>query len=203
MFLLSSTELVLTAVCWDSQCYRDLEYFSNNEGYKIDRVDPDRFLTEKPDSKRQYVNLVTHDMDLRKKITQHLGDHPRFSFINDKSDVDIKNIGAGCVIYPFVSAVNCKVSRDVICFGHNGLAHGCYIGTGSIVGTFTHVSGSSVVGDFCHLFTRVTIYDKVNIVDDVVIAAGSYVRKSIDSPGHYTSTSTGSLKRIVQLDPCV
>ena len=196
MISLSDAELAPVVISWPTQCFRDFEYFCRDSGHTIQRMDPEVFLSQGVDTSHQYLNLITRDMSIRKAVSLRLGTHARFSFVHPKSEVDPGCVSPGCMIYPFVYAVNCELAPDVLCFGHNGLAHGCSVGTGTILGTFAYVSGTSQVGDFCHLHTRVTVYDKVTMGSDVTVAAGSYVRKSITQPGTYTSTSTGTLRRI-------
>lgn len=185
-----------TAICWDSQIFLDLQYFFNSVGHHLYRQDPVTFLEQGPNADCQYINLITKDMSLRKTISERLGDSARFNFIHDQAAVDPGCFGQGCMIYPFVGAYNCHVGDDVICWGHNALGHGCYIGQGCVIGGGTIICGSVRLGAFCQLFSKVVIYDHVQVSDGVTLAAGSIIRKSIGSAGAYITTSKGSLRSV-------
>lgn len=177
--------------------FQDLKALCALDGQDVVRVDPEIFLQE-TEPRGSYMNLVTLDMELRRRVSQHLDqqDFERFSLISDHN-VILGNVGAGSFLCPMINAgSNCILERDVICMGHAQIGHQTKISQGTIMSPGVIVSGSVSIGQFCYLRTGVKILDKLNIVDDVDILAGSMIRKDIKQKGRYLVNSKGVLKQI-------
>ncbi len=74
------------------------------------------------------------------------------------------------------------------------IEHDCTIGSHTHFAPRTVVSGYSKVGDDCLISTGATIVNKVKIVSNVTLAAGSTIFKSITQPGLYAG-SPATFKR--------
>ena len=93
-------------------------------------------------------------------------------------------IGDGC----FVNEGVVFNSRDEIKIGnHVHLSSYCKIYTGTIdyQDWKTHLSAPVSIGNNCAIASGAIIVGGVDICDDVLVAAGSVVTKSIDKPGLY------------------
>jgi acetyltransferase-like isoleucine patch superfamily enzyme len=193
--------LSCVAVSYNTTTFTDLEYNLAEAGIKLHRVDPGDFLSLPPDYSNQYINLVIRDLTEREQVSNYLDQHnlSRFSFIHDTSTVWVKNLGKGLFVYPYtLITTNIIVGNDVIFQGHTGIAHQVQIGTGSIIGGFNMISGSTVIGKFCLLYIRVSVYDKINICDRVVIGADSIIRKDITESGTYSTIFNQKTIKIVE-----
>lgn len=178
------------AVSYETTTYNDLKFLLGNQGIKLVRIDPNTFVNTIPDSSALYVNIVIQDLDLRKKVTETIDKHglSRFSYIHESSTIWSDISGQGLLIFPFVAIMtNAVINNDVIMYGHNGIAHQTVIGTGCVIDAYTMIAGSSRLGNFCHIRSRVTIYDKITIADHVVVSADSVIRKDISQPGTYAT----------------
>lgn len=185
----------LIAITFDSANFQDLIWMLRQENFDIGRIDPFVFLTEEPNMDFMYVNLVTRDLSLRKQISSKMDecDVSRFSFSHVSSTIMSPKLGLGTIVYPNLSmATKCIIGNDVILHGQSAIGHKTKIGNGTIVNTLCMINGDVQIGDFCRLCSRITIYDGVNICSDVVIGAGSIIRKPIHEPGTYAMVTRGS-----------
>lgn len=191
MIISSSKQLV--AVSFDTSTYQDLQCFvSDHSGYSIGRIDPYKFLETNEHQECCYINLVLQDFGLRKKVTQHLDSCGinRFSLIHDTVWHKHAEIDSGCFIYPMTTIYpRVKLERDVLIHSQNGIAHECKIGVGTILSGCIGIGGNSTIGDFVFIGAGATLFDKINIVSNTIIGAGTVVRKSISVPGTYTGSS--------------
>lgn len=78
-------------------------------------------------------------------------------------------VGANCIINTF-----CNIEHDAI------IGDQCHISTG------TMVNGDCKVGERCFIGSQSVLANGVSICDDVIVGAGSLVRKSIHKPGIYS-----------------
>jgi carbonic anhydrase/acetyltransferase-like protein (isoleucine patch superfamily) len=178
------------AVSYQTSTFNDLKFLLAQSGIDLTRIDPEVFLTTVPDSSNLYVNMVATDLTQRKKVTETIDafNLDRFSYIHESAAIWSHLKGQGLLIFPFVGTMtDVVIGNDVIMFGHNGIAHGTHIGTGCIIDAYTMIAGSSKLGNFCRIRSRVTVYDKVTIADHVIVAANSTIRKDILKPGVYAT----------------
>jgi UDP-3-O-[3-hydroxymyristoyl] glucosamine N-acyltransferase len=81
------------------------------------------------------------------------------------------------------------------------IAHNCRIGAHTAMAATCAVAGSSVIGKRCILGGKVGITGHVTLCDDVVVLGTSFVSRSIDKPGVYSSAlpveEAGAWRRIV------
>jgi UDP-3-O-[3-hydroxymyristoyl] glucosamine N-acyltransferase len=81
------------------------------------------------------------------------------------------------------------------------IAHNCRIGAHTAMAATCAVAGSTVIGKRCILGGRVGITGHVTLCDDVVVLGTSFVSRSIDKPGVYSSAlpveEAGAWRRIV------
>ncbi len=191
--MIISSDKQLIAVSFDTATYQDLQCFvSDHPEFSIDRIDPHDFLTSNVHQEGSYINLVLQDFALRKKITQHLDvcAIKRFSLIHDSVCHKHADIAPGCFLYPMTTLYpRVKLERDVIIHSQNGIAHECKIGVGTILSGCIGMGGNTTVGDFVFIGAGATLFDKISIVSDTVIGAGTVVRKNIYIPGTYTGQS--------------
>jgi acyl-[acyl carrier protein]--UDP-N-acetylglucosamine O-acyltransferase len=177
-------------VSYETTTYNDLKFLLATSGIPLTRIDPVAFINTAPDPSMLYVNMVTLDLALRKKVTETIDNLnlDRFNFIHESSAIWSKLSGKGLLIFPFVGIMtDVTINNDVILYGHNGIAHRTHIGTGCVIDAYTMIAGSSNIGDFCHIRSRVTVYDKVNVANDVIISANSIIRKDIVESGVYAT----------------
>lgn len=186
------------AVSYETTTFNDLKFLLKEKGITLNRVDPEVFISTQSDPDMLYVNMVIMDLALRRKVTEAIDRYNlrRFSYIHESVANWSELTGQGLLIFPFVGIMtDVVVNNDVIMYGHNGIAHRVQIGTGCIIDAYTMIAGSSVVGDFCHIRSRVTVYNKINISNDVIVAANSIIRKDITEPGvHATITRDKTVK---------
>ena len=194
-------DLACAAISYDTTTFTDLEWNLKEAGVKLHRIDPDKFLANPVKDSYQYINLVIKDFKQRERVSDCLDRYnlPRFSFIHDSSTVWVENLGKGLFVYPYnLITTDVVVGNDVIFQGHSGIAHRVQIGQGTVVGGFNMISGSTVIGKFCLLYIRVSVYDKLTICDRVTIGADSVIRKDITEPGTYTTVFS---QKLVKIEP--
>lgn len=78
-------------------------------------------------------------------------------------------IGENCIINTF-----CNIEHDAVIGGQ------CHISTG------TMVNGDCKVGKMCFIGSQSVLANGISICDDVIVGAGSLVRKNILKPGIYS-----------------
>lgn len=78
-------------------------------------------------------------------------------------------VGANCIINTF-----CNIEHDAV------IGDQCHISTG------TMVNGDCKVGKMCFIGSQSVLANGISICDDVVVGAGSLVRKNILKPGIYS-----------------
>lgn len=78
-------------------------------------------------------------------------------------------IGENCIINTF-----CNIEHDAV------IGDQCHISTG------TMVNGDCKVGKMCFIGSQSVLANGISICDDVIVGAGSLVRKSILKPGIYS-----------------
>lgn len=190
----------LVAVSFDTATFQDLLCFvKEHTGYTLTRFDPLDFLDTKPDMNTAHINLVIKDVRLRKKITQHLDlyNSPRFSLLHDKACINNAVIDDGCFIYPLASIYpNCKLEKDVIVHSSSAIGHKCIIQTGVYISGGVSIGGGTCIGSFTQLNLNSTLYDNIDLCNDINIGAGSIVRKSIKQPGTYSNQLQNKLVKI-------
>lgn len=78
-------------------------------------------------------------------------------------------IGENCIINTF-----CNIEHDAV------IGDQCHISTGAMV------NGDCKVGKLCFIGSQSVLANGISICDDVIVGAGSLVRKSILKPGIYS-----------------
>lgn len=96
-------------------------------------------------------------------------------------------IGKGTVVmhHAFVNA-GAEVSENVILNTGCNIEHGVHIGRQCHISTGVMVNGDCNVGDKCFIGSQSVLANAVSICNDVLVGAGSFVRKSILKPGVYS-----------------
>lgn len=194
------TSLRCVAVSYDTTVFADLKHFmKSTDNVDLERMDPEDFFVADilPD---QYINLVTKSLDQRKQISQSLDNWQakRFSYIHPSVCYNSKNFAKGVFLYPStVFYPGSEIGNDVIVHSCSVLAHNSKYGRGTVVSGHVSTSGSVNIGEFCFLGVSATIYDNVNICDNVTLGANAVVRKSINEPGTYYTKS--NLKKLVYI----
>jgi carbonic anhydrase/acetyltransferase-like protein (isoleucine patch superfamily) len=195
----STTSASFYAISFDTNMFNDLQFYMQQQGATLHRIEPSQFLEGLVDPQGCYINLIIQDMQLRKTVSDQLDQLslPRFSYIHPNSNVDGACVGAGSFLYP--SAVlyrNSTIGKDNIIHSLVIVAHNSSTGTGCFMSGGTIVGGSTTIGDFCVFGIGVTVYDKVTIVSQVQLGARTIVRKNIVAPGKY---GLGSKNQLVKL----
>ena len=188
-------------ISYPTTTYDDLQWFLAEENVISARIDPNEFLNSAPDCSKFYINLVTRDFTQRQQITEFIDSNnlKRFSFFHKSATILSKNVGAGVMLYPYVGIMtNSIIGHDIIAGGYVGIAHRAKVGVGSIIDSYAVVAGSSVLGQYCHLHMRATVYDKINICDHVIVSAGSYIRKDIEEPGIYATVINQKMVKLTE-----
>lgn len=191
----SSGELI--AVSYESSMFNNLVWFCQQHSRTLHRISPEDFFSSR-DTSGCYINLVTLDMELRKKISHELDIRQlkRFSYVHENC-VNLGSIGPGCFFCPFITlGTYTKIEKDVISMGQSSIGHNSIIGQGTVMSPSVTISGSVKIGNFCKINTRATVLDHLSIADEVHITAGSMVRKNITESGHYLVNSRGTLVKL-------
>lgn len=68
------------------------------------------------------------------------------------------------------------------------VAHNVCIGENTVIAAFTGIAGSTRIGKNCRIGGRASIQGHITIADEVVVAAVSFINKSIVRPGMYSSS---------------
>jgi acetyltransferase-like isoleucine patch superfamily enzyme len=187
------------AISYSTTTYDDLEFFLGEENIVLERIDPTNFFNSTPDPSKLYINLVVKDLMQRQQVTEFIDRNnlSRFSFLHNSVNIATKNIGSGLMFYHHSGTLtNAIIGNDIILGAFSGVAHYTQIGTGTIIDSYSVVAGNSVVGKFCHLHLRSTVYDKVKICDHTIIGAGSFIRKDITESGTYATVINQKMVKI-------
>lgn len=96
-------------------------------------------------------------------------------------------IGKGTVVmhHAFVNA-GAEVGENVILNTGCNIEHGVCIGHQCHISTGAMVNGDCNVGNNCFIGSQSVLTNGVSICNDVLVGAGSFVRKSILKPGVYS-----------------
>ncbi len=96
-------------------------------------------------------------------------------------------LGAGTVVMhqAFVNA-GAVIGDNVIINTFANIEHDAHIGNQCHISTGAMVNGDCVVGENCFIGSQSVLANAISICPDVVIGAGSLVRKSIDKEGIYS-----------------
>ena len=98
-------------------------------------------------------------------------------------------LGAGTVVMhqAFVNA-GAVIGDNVIINTFANIEHDAHIGNQCHISTGAMVNGDCVVGENCFIGSQSVLANAISICPDVVIGAGSLVRKSIDKTGIYSGS---------------
>jgi len=168
------------AISFDGATFDDLQFYMDQDGYKLSRLDPNEFLLSEPDRDMQYINLVTR-FPLREEICRHLDTNSldRFSFFCCYVP-QLKNIAGGVFLYPEVCIYpSAKIESDVIIHAQTGVAHGSVIGQGSYLSGGVGVAGNVKLGKFCWMGMKAVLLDHLSIADHTTINSRTLVIKDI------------------------
>lgn len=80
-----------------------------------------------------------------------------------------------------------EIEDDVIIDNLVQIAHNVKIGRHTAIAGCAGIAGSAIIGQNCKIGGRASILGHINICDDVVIFADSYVTKSISNAGIYSA----------------
>lgn len=96
-------------------------------------------------------------------------------------------LGQGTVVmhHAFVNA-GAEVGENVILNTCSNIEHGVHIGSQCHVSTGVMINGDCRVGDNCFIGSQSVLANGVCVCEDVLVGAGSFVRKSIIRPGVYS-----------------
>lgn len=97
------------------------------------------------------------------------------------------SLGAGTVVmhHAFVNA-GAKIGENVIINTFCNIEHGVSVGSQCHISTGTMVNGDCKIGNNCFIGSQSVLANGISVCDDVVVGAGSLVRKSIIKPGVYS-----------------
>lgn len=95
-------------------------------------------------------------------------------------------VGEGTVVLhqAFVNA-GAKVGKNVILNTATNIEHDAVIGDHCHISTGTMVNGECVVGERCFIGSQSVLANCITVGDDIIVSAGSFVRKSISEKGIY------------------
>ena len=95
-------------------------------------------------------------------------------------------IGEGTVVLhqAFVNA-GAKVGKNVILNTATNIEHDAEIGDHCHISTGTMVNGECKVGERCFIGSQSVLANCISIGEDIIVSAGSFVRKSITEKGIY------------------
>lgn len=190
MILYADPTDLLFAISYDSTFLGDLRIFLGQEGRQLQQITPEEFL-KLSEPAGHYINLVTIDTALRKKITEHLDkiNAQRFSFVHSSTTFfELQSIGPGVSVGPNSTVDrNTILTKDIIINPQSLIGHSTVVKTGSYISPGVIVSGSVEIGEFCYIGISTTIVDKIKITNFVKTGAATVVRKNITEPGVYTT----------------
>lgn len=172
--------MTVCAISFETVTYNDLCAFMGN---KIIRVDPIKFLEDKPLLEYHYINLVTK-FPARADVSRHLDAYQcqRFSYIADDHDT-LTSYSPGIFIYPGVHVYpGSHIGKDVLIHSGTVIAHGATIGPGTFISINVSICGSADVGENCWIGANSTVIDHIKIANQCMISAGSVVHKDIAQP---------------------
>ncbi len=97
------------------------------------------------------------------------------------------HLGLGTVVmhHAFVNA-GAVIGENVIINTFSNIEHGVSVGNQCHISTGAMVNGDCKIGNSCFIGSQSVLANGVSICDDVVVGAGSLVRKSIIKPGVYS-----------------
>jgi acetyltransferase-like isoleucine patch superfamily enzyme len=168
------------AISFDSPTFDDLQFYMDQDGYKLSRLDPNEFLLSEPDCAMQYINLVTR-FPLREEICRHLDTNSldRFSFFASYLPQS-KNIAGGVFVYPGVNIYpSAQIGPDVIIHSGGWIAHNTKIGQGSFISGHVIIAGSTKLGEYCWLGINASIIDNIFIADHTTVNSRALVINDI------------------------
>lgn len=186
------------AISYDSATYHDLKtYLKHDCNIDLMKFTPEEFFRlpvsffHDPSTRGyQYINLISQDFELREKICRHLDTNQadRFSYVHPSSTVVGATVGQGVFVYPnCVIYPSANVGNDVVIHGQTLIAHQAVIGQGTYISGKVVVAGGTSIGAYCQLGLDATVFDKITIVDHVLIGACSIVKKSILQSGTWAT----------------
>jgi sugar O-acyltransferase (sialic acid O-acetyltransferase NeuD family) len=116
--------------------------------------------------------------------------HPR-AFVSPRAHLQPGTvICAGAVVQPYaIIGMGCIVNTSATVDHHCELADGVHLSPG------VHLSGNVRIGKKCWLGTGASVRDKLTIVGDVVVGAGSAVVKDICESGTYFGVPSRLIKK--------
>ncbi len=99
---------------------------------------------------------------------------------------DRVNIGAGTTV-DRGALEDTVISDGVILDNLIQVAHNVKIGTNTAIAGCTGIAGSANIGANCRIGGAVSILGHINICDNVMVTGTSFVSRSVDEPGSYSS----------------
>ena len=172
------------AISYQSPTFEDLNFFMNQAGKSVIRIDPDKFLGLEHCNNGQYINLITR-FPLRQKISEKMDSihADRFSVFANCFVPSSERVGKGCFLYPGVSIYpSTEIDQDVIIHANTLIAHGTQIGRGCFISGLVCIAGSVHIGEYCWLGVRTTVSDNVSLAKNTHTVIASTVVDNIIEP---------------------
>ena len=119
------------------------------------------------------------------------------NLISDKANVSQSvELGEANIICPFVNVgPQAKIGNNNLINTHSTIEHETVIQSHCHVAPMTVVSGRTLLGDFVFLGAGTTIIDKISIVSNTSVAAGSVVINDIEGPGYIYAGAPAKIKK--------
>lgn len=161
-------------------------------GQSAEILHPHQFLSNNFNRTDKFLVTVTKDLDLRKQLISKLDQEnlERATYIHHFAVVDQQAvIGPGTFVGPFASVFNnATIGKDCIIAPYCMISHNAEIGQGSILHPGAMIAGTTKIGKYCLFGLRSTVIDKIEICDNVVVGASSFITKPITVAGTYVGT---------------
>lgn len=106
------------------------------------------------------------------------------------------SLGEGTVVLhqSFVNA-DAKVGCNVILNTATNIEHDAVIGDHCHISTGTMVNGECRVGERCFIGSQSVLANCITVGDDIIVSAGSFVRKSISEKGIYAGNPASLMSK--------
>jgi len=139
------------------------------------------------DNDSAYLISITKDHSERLSIIDQLSNQSMATFIHSTAVVhDTAQIKPGAFVCPFVGVYyNAQIGSCSIIGPNSIIGHHTNLSNNNIVQPGVIIAGSCKLGDNCLLGVRSTIIDKIEICNNVTVAAGALVTKNITESGKY------------------
>jgi len=169
---------------------RDIEFFLRQSNLSAQAIDYEILKEDRDADRYQYLIGIADNLLLRQEIIKWLDDKKLdlCSWIHDKSEIMINQVGKGVVCYPFSLMIG-DTEDHVLIGPYSLISHNAVAKFGSVLLPYSRLLGSSILGKFCQLQTGSCVLDHREInAEMVVVLPGSTVSKNITESGIYGGT---------------